>query len=469
MGHGAAIDQGALVTNMLKGEALHDSARDMAASLAAQGSSVKSITNILMAISDNAEGVDPARSRERRNDLYRLAKSAVEKFHPEIEEPEPAEIGNALFTFADPESLPPRPFVYGVSYLRGYVNGMVAPGGSGKSTAIMTEALAMVSGKRLLHDSNIERDRPLNVWVYNLEEGMDELQRRFAALAKYYRLDVNTLPGNLHVTSGLETPLRLASDHMGQPVLHEQAIEQVEAYMKANQIDVFILDPFVSCHTINENDNGQIDLLVKACFARIAQNCDAAVMLVHHTSKGNGSDVSAGQARGASAFVGACRDVRVMNIMSENEAITFGIGARDRSSYVSFGSDKSNYSARGSKEWLHIKPINLGNWTDSYPHGDMVAVTVPWKEPSIFDGITGTDVENIIRSMGNETFRKSEKSPEWFGYFIANHMDWDAECKTIKKKLMVLIDAWLASGVLSQSIEIVGGKQRPVLVAGCLD
>ena len=77
------VDQAALIGNLLKGETLHDSARDLAASLAAQGTPAGAITSLLMGLSHHAAGVEPQRAKERQGDLYRLAKSAVAKFGAE--------------------------------------------------------------------------------------------------------------------------------------------------------------------------------------------------------------------------------------------------------------------------------------------------------------------------------------------------------------------------------------------------
>jgi hypothetical protein len=49
----------------------------------------------------------------------------------------------------------------------------------------------------------------------------------------------------------------------------------------ARALDAAIIDPFVSCHAVPENDNGAIDLVLKAGWGAVADRTGAAVELVH--------------------------------------------------------------------------------------------------------------------------------------------------------------------------------------------
>ena len=54
------------------------------------------------------------------------------------------------FSWVDPALIPPRPGLYGRHYLRKQVSVTVAPGGLGKSSLTIVEAVAMASGRPLL-------------------------------------------------------------------------------------------------------------------------------------------------------------------------------------------------------------------------------------------------------------------------------------------------------------------------------
>jgi hypothetical protein len=73
----------------------------------------------------------------------------------------------------------------------------------------------------------------------------------------------------LFVDSGRDTEIKIAGRQKGELVIIEPTVEQVTETIRANKIDVMISDPFVSCHSVSENDNAKIDAVVKN-WARIA-------------------------------------------------------------------------------------------------------------------------------------------------------------------------------------------------------
>src|SRR6188768_2915879 len=54
------------------------------------------------------------------------------------------------WTFVDPSTIPPRAWLYGRHYIRKYVSVTVSPGGVGKTSKSIAEALAMATGRDLL-------------------------------------------------------------------------------------------------------------------------------------------------------------------------------------------------------------------------------------------------------------------------------------------------------------------------------
>jgi hypothetical protein len=87
------------------------------------------------------------------------------------------------FSWIDPVQIPKREWLYGRHLIRRFPSATIAPGGFGKSSLIVTEALAMVTGRPLLGDQPAGR---LRVWQINLEDPEDELQRRVAAAALHH-------------------------------------------------------------------------------------------------------------------------------------------------------------------------------------------------------------------------------------------------------------------------------------------
>jgi len=75
---------------------------------------------------------------------------------------------------------------------------------------------------------------------------------------------------------------------------------------------------------VSENDINKIEAVAWE-WAKIADECDCAAELVHHARKTGGAEVTAEDARGASALSGKCRSVRVLNRMSEDEGERAGV------------------------------------------------------------------------------------------------------------------------------------------------
>ncbi|PJI53753.1 hypothetical protein CTI14_24030 [Methylobacterium radiotolerans] len=176
--------------------------------------------------------------------------------------PRSASIHATPFVWRDPRSIPPRQWLYGRHYIRRFTTATVAPGGLGKTSLILIEALAMVTGKPLL---GVRVPEPLRVWVWNGEDPREEIERRLAAACIHYGITAEDIGGRLFIDSGRETPIVIAQKLGEGTTVHRPVVEAMTAEILANRIDVVVLDPFVSCHAVPENDNGAIDRIVKEC------------------------------------------------------------------------------------------------------------------------------------------------------------------------------------------------------------
>lgn len=304
----------------------------------------------------------------------------------------------------DATKIPPRDWLYGQQYIRRKVSADFAPGAAGKTSNKIVEIISMASGVDLLDvgDSKMY-GRPLKVWYINLEEDRDELNTRVAAAIKHYStgwaasergpgriapLDaaaLKLLTENLFINSGEEIPLKIAYEKNKEFSIAVPVVEAMIAAAKANQIDVISIDPFVSSHSIGENNNAQIDAVIKDGYKKIAERSDCGVDLSHHTRKIKGDEYDIADARGASALVDAVRVARVYNIMSVDEAKEFGITADEREQYFRMTNGKPNMQRRGgAPQWRHIIGVSLDNAQDGRPADDVGVVTAfhaPQKTP----------------------------------------------------------------------------------------
>jgi RecA-family ATPase len=154
---------------------------------------------------------------------------------------------------------PPRHWEYGRHYIRGSLSCTIADGGTGKTSLAITEAIAMATGRPLLEVAPRGRFRVL---YWNGEEPQEEIRRRVHAICQHYHVDPAELKGWLFISSGLQHPINASDERSG--------LVELRHCVEDNQIEIAILDPFVSCHQTAENDNTALNLVVKR-FSALAE------------------------------------------------------------------------------------------------------------------------------------------------------------------------------------------------------
>jgi hypothetical protein len=319
---------------------------------------------------------------------YRYGKEAPGAKSPEaagfqpvaIEKPVPTTIIAQTADTFDAALVPPRPWIMGHDYIAGFVTATVAPGGVGKSTISMLEAIAIAANREL---TGVKIYRPGASWIYNTEDPLDELQRRVLAAAAHHHLSREEL-ARVHVSSGRQAPLILAASTRGVVQINEAIVEAVIGYIKAHDISLWCVDPFVHTHYCEENSNAEIAVVMSA-FGRIAEATGAAISLVHHTTKGSGGAGEMDRARGASSFGGAVRTMRTVTGMSEDEAPQFGIADKERKWYFWLDDAKNNMHppADGRRAFRRVD-VTL-------PNGDHVGTV----EPVTLRKVTTEDLKEV--------------------------------------------------------------------------
>jgi AAA domain len=73
----------------------------------------------------------------------------------------PPRVTAAPYVWREPRTIPPRQWLHAGHYIRGFVSATVAPGGLGKTSLQLVEAIGMAAGRDLLDG---EARQPLNVW-----------------------------------------------------------------------------------------------------------------------------------------------------------------------------------------------------------------------------------------------------------------------------------------------------------------
>lgn len=336
------------------------------------------------------------------------------------------------FSLTDFAAIPKRQWIYGRHYIRKFLSVTVAAGGSGKTALTLCEAMAMASGKNLLGTETEKR----RVWVWNLEDPLEELQRRLAAICLHYEIDVDDYRDYLFVNSGRDSQLIIAEQDNNQSVL-TPAVEVVTEFIQSYNIDVVLVDPFVSSHRLNENDNSGMDLVVKA-WGRIAEQGQCAVELVHHVRKAQqGQSATYGDARGASALTDAARHVRRLVRMTPDEARLADIPEDQSWRYTREADSKDNLAPPTTdNSWREMRSVEL-------PNGDNVGVVEPWEWPDPFSDVTVHDLEAVKRALKGGTYRFDVRSKDWYGHHMAEVLGMDTDEAAVRNKIKQVMAVWL--------------------------
>lgn len=362
------------------------------------------------------------------------------------------------FVWIDPHRLPRRQWLYGRHLIRKYVSTTIAPGGLGKSSLVIVEALAMASGVELLGEAV---PKPLRVWYWNGEDGQDENRYRTVAAASHHGIKPEDFATRLWQDSGREKELVIASQGARSPFqINGALIAELIAHIQSHQIDVLIIDPFVAAHEVSENDNGAINAVVRA-LGRVAEQANCAIELVHHIRKpgaGITTDTDVNDARGASALIGGVRSARVLNVMSAEDAKKWKI--ENRLSYFTVTNGKANLAPRSDVAiWRRIVSFDLNNAAQGDDlDSDRIGVVEKWSPPGMFEGLAPHAADRVREIVATGEHRYDQRSNLWAGYAIADICRCDPTDQEGKKRLAQLIDKWIENGALRK--EIRPDKQR---------
>lgn len=260
------------------------------------------------------------------------------------------------FKWRDPSTLPRRQFVYGRHYARQFLSVTAAQTKVGKSSLVLAEAIAMAAGIDLLGVNPI---RPMRVWYWNGEDPLEEIERRVLAICLHFNIDCSEIENNLFLDSGRDTEIIVATQTKSGTVIATPVEDALTVALIEGRFDVFILDPAVAIHRVSENDNMAIHAVAKT-FGRIAGKANVAIEAVHHTRKLGGAAATMEDTRGASAWVSAARDVRVLNRMTKDEGAKAGV--EDGSERLYFRADGDGNLTGRSNGMVQPQVPRFGQW-----------------------------------------------------------------------------------------------------------
>ncbi len=322
--------------------------------------------------------------------------------------------------------------------MRGSVTVVSGPGSAGKSSLMVAWSSSLAAGKQF---SGFKPGFAMRVGTYNVEDDQDEQKRRFSAMAAQMGIPVCDLMGRLAILgpSGVGTLLHMTPD--GRLLVNTPVMDKLEAWVSEFRPDVLMLDPFVELHAEKENDNTAVRAVMARFRAMAIEHC-MAVVILHHSSKGQNTPGDPDSLRGASSIVGAARVALTINVMTEQEAEGFAIPKERRRDYFRLDGAKSNYAPIDEAEWFVREVRELEN-------GDAVAVAWPWEPPSVFRDLSVEQCNVVLDRIGagyapGLLYRPNQlggASPRWVGNVLVQNGLTEEQAKKVVK-------LWLRNGLL---------------------
>lgn len=368
------------------------------------------------------------------------------------------------FVLRDATELPQREWLYGNHFIRRYLTATVGAGGAGKSSHAVSEVLAMVTGRPLL-DSDGGLHKPLRVWYVNAEDPADEIDRRLHAAAKHFNIDAAAIGDRLFTDSGRDQEFVVMKQEGRDLKVCQPVIDDIVAEIKARQIDVLVVDPFVSTHEAQENDNGAMQR-VAAAWTQVADKANCCVEVVHHVVK-NAGEVTADSARGGGALKDKTRSMRVLNPMTPSEAAKVGLDSP--AGYFRVDMGKVNLVTSGRSQWRRLVSVPLGNGRGMVKTGDEIGVAAPWSWPSadelalraseartaIVADVPADVLAGLKVRLRHGDYKAHPQGKPWAGDVVMELTD-----VTDKAEAKAMLDAWIAAGEL-EVVDILDAYRKP--------
>jgi hypothetical protein len=342
----------------------------------------------------------------------------------------------------DEMTMPRRQWLYGTSYIRGYISVLASAGGVGKTSLTIVEALSIATGMPLLDEEVHDQG---NVWLINLEDPRSELNMRVLAAMKHYGLKKDDVYGKLFIDGEDDIKIVMAAEGRDGLVTNDALATYFQEKIISENITTVIVDPFVSVSQVNENSNTSIQVVV-AMFRAIARNANCSVTLVHHTRKGNGEDANVDSIRGAGSLIGAARTARIINKISVEDAMQLGFPEDQATGMFRVDDAKQNLAAATDKSlYRRIIGVQIAN-------GEWIGVCISMKKPDHFDSITTKDAMRVQRVVGKQAesdpYRENVQSKQWVGIAIAQELGLDIDEQAVKTRVKAIVRTWVKTDVL---------------------
>jgi hypothetical protein len=302
----------------------------------------------------------------------------------------------------------------------------------------------------------IEPRGTFRIVYWNGEDPQDELDRRFAAIRKHYEVPGDATSDRLFVDSGRTLPINVVTLDPKTRMAIPQDVDAIVAALRADHIDILIIDPSVASHSVPENQNEMAEKVAQA-WNDVAERANVAVHLAHHAVKARGREVEAMDFRGGGASLAKLRHLRVLNRMTGDEAKKASVEPDKAWRYIrSDDGGKPNLVPPSGAVWYQMVSVDLENAAfarDGFEHAesDVLGVPAPWRFPEkiiVRVRLVSDQLRELFELMAGKVWKKSWTSDEWVGRLIAEVADYDLQFEENRKGIERFVKELEEIGIL---------------------
>lgn len=370
-------------------------------------------------------------------------------------------------------AISPRAFIYRKWLIKGAVTVLIAPGGRAKSSLTLSKAIDLACGVDHLGAKIV---RPRSVFLYNAEDPIMEMERRAEAYMLFHDFTADEkrqVKQNLHLQSGAGGLLIFASADRSGVSVNEKLVSSMIDYIREHNIELVVLDPLVTLHTVPENDNMGMTHVADV-FKRIAAETNVAMLIAHHarkTQRSNGAvPLDANDGRGAVAVINSARIVMNINdIPSPEKAAEFQITDQDLWRYIVVGTgDKTNLSARDQTVAVfRLNSVQADNATEEFEADNTVAISEHKFERVI--GVSEDVTRTVLAALDGEApVGSNPQHANYLGKLIADAAGWNLDLKSVRSSVKDIIAQWTRQRWIATATFESAGKgserRKPVSV-----
>jgi len=180
-----------------------------------------------------------------------------------------------------------------IPFLKGAYNLLTGRGGSGKSAVALKSMMVFLK-------ANPES----NGMAFFSEDGILDVKERISIIAKNMFSEVEYFTDRMtFITIENDDRTKLIKKSKDEYIINTSYINEMETYIKENNVGFVILDPLKRFHTLSENSNDDMDILVRDVFTSLAVKTNSVLLVLHHSAKGGDGASS----RGASTITDSAR------------------------------------------------------------------------------------------------------------------------------------------------------------------